>query len=108
MTDAHLVSLLAGEAAAGAIRQVDAGEVTTLGAVEDVIQSAMTGWLNKHGPELANRLMVLAEPAAKKAAEVVGPVVEAKLKAYTPIFAAIVGGMFGLSLLLGARIGRGR
>lgn len=52
-------------------------------------------------PTLQKHLMEAAEPAAKKAADVIGPVVERKLKEQVPKFAAITGVVTAALTILG-------
>jgi hypothetical protein len=92
-------------AADEAVRRVGMGALPAVG-VEAFIQDAIKSWLDKYGPELGAQLTSIAEPAAKKAAEVVRPQVEAALKAYIPQFAAISGGLMGMAVLLGVWIAK--
>lgn len=56
-------------------------------AVSVAVQRALTPLM----PTLSAELMKVAEPAAKKAADVVGPVIEEKLRDYGPTLALITG-----------------
>jgi len=106
MNSLELVSDLASMAAVDAVRRVNLGELTTMGDVTDYIGSAVTVFLNQYGPQVAQKLAEIAEPAARKAADIIGPVVEEKLRAAVPLFAGISGGLIGLSILAGIWISR--
>ena len=56
-------------------------------AVGTAVQKAITPLM----PTLSAELMKAVEPAAAKAADVVGPVLEEKLKKYAPIFGIVAG-----------------
>jgi len=108
VTQGDLIGILAGEAAAEAVRQVRLGELSSLGQVETFIQDAISRWLDKYGAQFGAKLSEIAEPAAQKAVETIKPSVYQALNDYTPTFAVIAGGMMGLSVLLGVWIGRGK
>lgn len=61
------------------------------GALDSAITIAVQNALAPLMPVLKQQLLEIAEPAAKKASEVVGPVIEEKLRAYGPTLAAITG-----------------
>lgn len=100
------VSEIAGLAATEAVNKVHLGELRSLGAVEDFIQLAMSNWLTKFGPQLGQQMMAIAEPAAQKAAEVIGPVVEEKLRAYGPKLALLTGVIVGAAIIFGVGISK--
>lgn len=58
---------------------------------QDAISAAVARVLAPMMPALQQQLVAAAEPAARKAADVVGPVVEQKLKEYGPTFGIIAG-----------------
>lgn len=70
-------------------------------ALSTAVQFAVERALKPMMPMLGQRLMEVAEPAAKRAAEVVGPVVEDKLKEYGPRLAIIAGVVAAILGLLG-------
>lgn len=61
------------------------------GALDSAITIAVQNALAPLMPVLKQQLLEIAEPAAKKASEVVGPVIEEKLRDYGPTLAAITG-----------------
>lgn len=61
------------------------------GALDSAITIAVQNALTPLMPVLKQQLLEIAEPAAKKASEVVGPVIEEKLRDYGPTLAAITG-----------------
>lgn len=60
-------------------------------AITNAVAVAVQRALEPMMPALKAQLLAIAEPAAKKAAEVVGPVIEEKLRDYGPTLAAITG-----------------
>jgi hypothetical protein len=106
MDGIDLVSEFAGAAAADAVAAARRGDLSGVGQIEDLIQQQLNNYLDKFGPALSTRLVAIAEPAAKKAADLVRPEVESALAKYTPQFAAIAGGMMGLAVLLGVWISK--
>ena len=102
----ELVSGIAGRAAAHAIRAARMGELSDIGQLDTLINEEVTKYLSKFGPDISAKLLALAEPAAKKAAEVVRPQVEEALAKYMPQFASIAGGLMGLAVLLGIWISK--
>ena len=103
---AGLIGEAAGLAACEAVEKVRMGELSDMGQVENYIQTAMSSWLDKYGPQFGERLANIAKPATEKAMEVVKPQVEEALKSYMPQFAAIAGGLMGLALIFGVWIAK--
>jgi hypothetical protein len=79
------------------------GQDALTNAVALAVQKALTPLM----PVLGEKLMAVAEPAARKAAEVVGPVLDERLRTYGPKFAIISGlvaailGIIGMVLVGG-------
>jgi len=74
------------------ISQAERGMGTlSQGALDSAITIAVQNALTPLMPVLKQQLLEIAEPAAKKASEVVGPVIEEKLREYGPTLAAITG-----------------
>lgn len=74
------------------ISQAERGMGTlSQGALDSAITIAVQNALTPLMPVLKQQLLEIAEPAAKKASEVVGPVIEEKLRDYGPTLAAITG-----------------
>lgn len=57
--------------------------------------------LSSIAPQLQAQLLAIAEPAAQKAAQVVGPVIEEKLAQEAPLFALITGVFAGAVAVVG-------
>ncbi len=100
------IGAAAAVAAEEAVRLARIGELDDMGQVEQYIGAALSKFFEAQGPGLASKLAVYLEPATRKAVEVVKPSVMEALKEYTPTFAAIAGGMIGLSVILGTWIAR--
>lgn len=95
-------------AACCAVEAVEQVRLGGLGAdqLDSYIGQAISGFLAAQGPAIADKLAALVEPAAKKAADAVRPTVEALVKEYAPIAFAIIGGILGLSVLLGIYVAK--
>lgn len=91
---------LAAVAAVEAAEKVMVGELG-LGQIERYVKDAMDKFFEKYGPSMAQQFAAVAEPAAKKASEIIGPVVEQKLKDYGPTFAVTMGAVLGAAILFG-------
>jgi hypothetical protein len=106
MTLAGLAAEVTATAADEAVRRAALGELSSFAAAEDFIASAVADFFRSHGSEIAAKMEPYIRPMAEKAIEVIKPSMKQALEEYTPTFAAIVGGMFGLSVLLGSWIAR--
>jgi hypothetical protein len=106
VTGHRLISVLASEVAADAVRKVRLGELSSMGEITQYIASGLQAFLTMYGPQIGAQLIKIVEPAAKKAADIIGPVVEQKLKEHVPMFAAITGGLIGAAILGGVFISR--
>ncbi len=74
----------------------------------DIVGDMVLKQLEKIAPQLGAKLLEIAEPAARKAAESIEPVLEQKLQKYIPIFALISGAILGGAVLLGVFVSRRR
>lgn len=108
------ISTVAGWAAVNAADAALRGEIG-LGQLEPFIMSSMNKFFDKYGPQIAQQFSAVAEPAAKKAAEIIGPVVEEKLKQEGPKLALLTGAVIGAAILFAgwfarreARLAKGR
>lgn len=70
-------------------------------AVTGVIGAAVQRALEPLLPTLGAQLMSVVEPAARKAADVVGPVLEEKLQKYGPIIGIIAGVVAAVLSIIG-------
>jgi hypothetical protein len=95
-----LIGQVAGAASCEAADMVLSGQAQ-LGQIENIIAGTMSKFFDKFGPQIASQFAAVAEPAARKSAELIGPVVEQKLKEYGPTFAMIMGGVLGAFFLAG-------
>ncbi|MGH8896763.1 MAG: hypothetical protein ACRDZ4_07000 [Egibacteraceae bacterium] len=75
----------------------DLSQDALTGAITIAVQNALAPLM----PTLGQELMRVAEPAARKAADVVGPVIEEKLRAWGPTLAAITGVVAAVLSLVG-------
>jgi hypothetical protein len=74
---------------------------------DEAVTAAVQSVLGPLMPSLSAEIMKAVGPAAQKAADVVGPVIEDKIKTYGPILAIIVGVVAGIIALFGmAAVGR--
>ncbi len=104
MNEARVVALAAANAVDEIIDGVASGELAhpgTLGGLEDIIAASMDRFFKRYGPTIAENFSRIAEPAAQKAGQILGPVIEEKLKEYTPTFALITGAVIAGALLIG-------
>jgi len=95
-----LIGQVAGAASVEAAEMVLSGQAQ-LGQIEDLIAKGMNKFFQSYGPQIAQQFSAVAEPAARKSAEIIGPVVEQKLKEYGPTFAIIMGAVLGAFFLTG-------
>lgn len=70
-------------------------------AVSSVVGSAVEKALRPLVPTLGAELMKVVEPAAKKAADTVGPVIDEKLRKYGPWIGVIAGTVAAILGILG-------
>jgi hypothetical protein len=98
--DNGLVGRVAGAASVEAAEMVLSGHAQ-LGQIEDLIAKSMSKFFTAYGPQIAAQFSAVAEPAARKSAEIIGPVVEQKLKDYGPTFAMIMGAVLGVFFVAG-------
>ncbi len=105
MNENRLVALAAANAVDEVIDGLASGEIppsTMLGGpLEDMLARSMDKFFKRYGPTIAENFSKIAEPAAQKAGQILGPIIEEKLKAYTPTFALITGAVIAGALLLG-------
>lgn len=106
MNENHLVALAAANAVDEVIDGVVSGEIPQSavmlgGPLEDMLSRSMDKFFKRYGPAIAENFSRIAEPAAQKAGKILGPIIEEKLKAYTPTFALITGAVIAGALLLG-------
>lgn len=70
-------------------------------AISSVVSVAVEKALKPLMPTLGAELMKVVEPAAKKAADTVGPVIDEKLRKYGPWLAVITGTVAAILVILG-------
>lgn len=107
MVDAYETVLNAAvEAAKDALNRVYSGELRTLAGVEDHVQARLGSVVDLLMPSLKEEAAVLLAPAAQQAVDAIKPAMYDVLRDWTPSFAAIVGGMAGLAVLLGVYVSK--
>lgn len=99
-----LVLNAAADAAIDALRRVQAGEIRSLSGVEEHVESRLNGILDFLMPAAKEEVSSLLAPATKQAVEAIKPAMYEVLRDWTPSFAAIVGGVVGLAILLGVQV----
>ncbi len=107
MKSAYTIVLdAAAEAAVDALRRVQAGEIRSLSGVEEHVETRLSGVLDFLMPAAKEEVSALLAPATKQAVEAIKPAMYEVLRDWTPSFAAIVGGMAGLAILLGVQVSK--
>ena len=101
-----LVLDAAAEAAVSALGRVKAGEIRSLSGVEEYVEDRLSGVLDFLMPAAKEEVSSLLAPATKQAIEAIKPAMYEVLRDWTPSFAAIVGGMAGLAILLGVQVSK--
>jgi hypothetical protein len=101
----HLVTLAAANAVDEVIDGVASGSIPAAsmlgGGLDDLLAASMDKFFKRYGPSIAENFSKIAEPAAAKAGQILGPVIEEKLRAYTPTFALITGAVVAGAILIG-------
>ena len=90
--------------AQGVVEGLQARGLAGLGQDDNVIAAAVQSTLTPMLPALTAQLQKAVEPIAQKAADVVGPAIEEKIKQYGPILAIATGVVAGIIALVGAAI----
>lgn len=93
-------------AAKEALDRVYSGEIRTLAGVEDYVGTRLSGILDFLMPAAKEEVSSLLAPATQQAVEAIKPAMYDVLRDWTPSFAAIVGGMAGLAILLGVYVSK--
>lgn len=107
MTRAYdLVLDAATEAAVDALNRVRAGEIRSLSGVEEYVETRLSGILDFLMPAAKEEAAALLAPAAQQAVDAIKPAMYEVLRDWTPSFAAIIGGVVGLAVLLGVQVSK--
>lgn len=101
-----LVLNAAVDTAVDALRRVRAGEIRSLSGVEEYVETRLSGILDFLMPAAKEEVSALLAPATQQAVEAIKPAMYEVLRDWTPSFAAIVGGMAGLAILLGVYVSK--
>lgn len=96
----------AADAAGEALHRVRAGEIRSLSGVEEYVETRLSGILDLLMPAAKEEVSALLAPATQQAVEAIKPAMYDVLRDWTPSFAAIVGGMAGLAILLGVYVSK--
>lgn len=94
------------DAARDALDRVYRGEITSLAGVEEHVESRLSGILDLIMPAAKEEVSALLAPATQQAVEAIKPAMYDVLRDWTPSFAAIIGGMAGLAILLGVYVSK--
>lgn len=105
-TSYDIVLDAAADAAIDALRQVRAGRIQSLAGVEEYVENRMSGILDILMPAAKEEFSSLLAPATQQAVAAIKPAMYEALRDWTPSFAAIVGGMAGLAILLGVYVSK--
>lgn len=93
-------------AAREALDRVYSGEIKSLAGVEEYVENRLSGILDFLMPAAKEEISALLAPATQQAVEAIKPAMYEVLRDWTPSFAAIVGGMAGLAILLGVWVSK--
>lgn len=96
----------ASEAAIDALRHVRDGRISSLSGVEEYVSGRLQGILDFLMPAAKEEVSSLLAPATQQAVDAIKPAMYEALRDWTPSFAAIVGGMAGLAILLGVWVSK--
>lgn len=88
----------------GVVEGLAAQGLSGLGADDSIIAAAVQNVLGPMMPALGEELMRAVEPATQRAADMLGPILEEKIKDYGPILAITVGVVAGIITLIGSAI----
>jgi hypothetical protein len=98
------IAIVADAVAQGVVEGLAAQGLSGLGADDSVIALAVQNVLGPMMPALGAELMKAVEPATQRAADMLGPVLEEKIKDYGPILAITIGVVAGIITLIGSAI----
>ena len=93
-------------AATEALNRVYTGEIRSLAGVEEYVEARLGGILDFLMPSAKEEISSLLAPATQQAVDAIKPAMYEVLRDWTPSFAAIVGGMAGLAILLGVYVSK--
>lgn len=94
------------QSAREALDRVYTGEIRSLAGVEEYVETRLGGILDFLMPAAKEEVSALLAPATKNAVDAIKPAMYEVLRDWTPSFAAIVGGMAGLAILLGVQVSK--
>jgi hypothetical protein len=94
------------QSAREALDRVYTGEIRSLAGVEEYVETRLGGILDFLMPTAKEEVSALLAPATKNAVDAIKPAMYEVLRDWTPSFAAIVGGMAGLAILLGVQVSK--
>lgn len=94
------------QAAREALDRVYRGDITSLAGAEDYVETRLGSILDILMPAAKEEVTALLAPATQQAIEAIKPAMYDVLRDWTPSFAAIIGGMAGLAILLGVYVSK--
>jgi hypothetical protein len=94
------------EAAIDALRLARAGKIRSMAEAEQFVGDRLSGILDVFMPALKDEAASILAPATQQAVDAIKPAMYQVLNDWTPAFAAIVGGMAGLAILLGVWVSK--
>jgi hypothetical protein len=94
------------EAAIDALRLARAGKIRSMAAAEEYVVDRLGGILDVFMPAIKEEAASILAPATQQAVDAIKPAMYDVLRDWTPSFAAIVGGMAGLAILLGVYVSK--
>lgn len=106
MTLGEFVLDRAGESAAEALWLARNRRLTSMGEVEEYVETRLGSIIDALMPSAKEELATLTAPAAKQAVEAIKPAVYEALRDWTPAMASIVGLMSAMAVLMGVYVSK--
>jgi hypothetical protein len=94
------------EAAIDALKLARAGKIRSMADAEQYVEGRLSGILDAILPSIKDEAASILAPATQQAVDAIKPAMYQVLNDWTPAFAAIVGGMAGLAILLGVYVSK--
>lgn len=94
------------EVAIDALKLARAGKLRSMADAEKYVTDRLSGIMDVFMPALKEEAASILAPATQQAVDAIKPAMYDVLRDWTPSFAAIVGGMAGLAILLGVYVSK--